>query len=259
MRRPILLALLLVLSGCRLFRAEVGVGLGIGADVHVSGLVHAGLLATSCVSVGNVYGKAESRMPAVLTVPLFHGETGLMNDRRFQHTNFMFLPPLTAGATGFEEGRTHPWALEVTVACLVLTVRLGLDPIGAVIDALSDPEPAAAEEWPPEPEGWTSLAAARSSVRSGVRELAARGGPAEARAYLERAVASYALCQAREPGSEREARRERIRRAVLVAGAGRPVTIDELTRWARSRLEGDDADARAATVARELARHCGVR
>ena len=44
--RAMLATILLSLGGCRLFRAEVGIGLGIGADVHLSGLVRTGALAT---------------------------------------------------------------------------------------------------------------------------------------------------------------------------------------------------------------------
>ena len=224
----------MLLSSCRI---EVGLGPGIGAEVHLSGLVHTGAMAAGGFGNGTIYGREPGLFFGVVTVPGFHVQDSGFKRTYLHHTNLGLLPPLTAGVTGGREINAHPWAFEVGIALLFITIRLGVDPIGALIDELTRPEP-------PEPEFHTEA----------TPELAAA-----ARDYLSEAVAEYALGSDPEFQAERQGRQDRIRQAVRVcARAEEPVSIHELATWARSRLDGDDADTRAATVARELARYCGV-
>lgn len=241
--RAVLAAVLLSLGGCRLFRCEVMFGPVIGADVHASGLVHTGLLLGAGGGGGMVYGRKALFLVSVLTIPFFHEQCCSMfdlNHQSYYHSNLGLLPPLTAGVDGVEENWAHPWAFEVTVA-IGFGLRLGFDPIGALIEELERPEPVGP---PLQPEFHAEATPEFADA---------------ARAYLAEAVAEYAQETGAAFELERPGRKDRIREAVRVCKrADEPVSIQELATWARSRLDGDDADARAATIARELARHCGV-
>lgn len=235
--RSITLALLLALSGCRnLLRVEAGIGPGIGADVHVSGLVHTGLLATAVLGGGTVYGRTGGLGSGAVTIPFFHAQTAFLSEARYHHTNLGLLPPLTAGVTGTGELNAHPWAFEVTLALVLVTIRLGLDPIGALIEG----EPPAPLPRPP-------------PLPPSERELDRDADPRELREDLAQAVGVYAVRTGPGLASDRSLRRARIRRAMAAcAERGAPVSTNDLVRWARRLLDGPEARARAEEVAREL-------
>lgn len=132
-------------SGCRMFRAEAGLGPGLGADIHLSGLVHVGALATVFAGAGYVYGHPVGWAGGAITVPGFHWSAWVMpigsgGSSLYEHSNLSLLPPLTAGITGHER-LSRPWAFEIAVAGGVLFLRLGIDPT-----ALAEEDPAAATE-----------------------------------------------------------------------------------------------------------------
>lgn len=141
MLRGVLLLSLLA-TGCSAFRVEAGLGPGVGADVHLSGLIHAGVLGGLHLMTGMVYGERVDAVSAVLTFPPFHfqvvGEPGHGFDFYYKHSNFTLLPPLTQGIL-MGEVRSRPWAFEVTVGLVLVMFRIGVDPIGACLEP--DPDP----------------------------------------------------------------------------------------------------------------------
>lgn len=144
MLRLSLIALSLALTGCSAFRVEAGVGPTLGADVHLSGLIHTGVLGGLHIMTGSIYGKHCEAIGVVLTIPGFHaewvGEVGHGGGSIYDHSSLGFLPPLTQGILyGLrKDRRARPWAFEVTVGLVFFAFRIGVDPIGALLE----PEPA---------------------------------------------------------------------------------------------------------------------
>lgn len=157
-------ALLLVLalgSGCSSFAVSGGLGLGVGAEVRLSGLLHTGLLAYMGFEGGSVYGERPRLFNAFLCAGVFHFEESAFKGAAWRHTCFGLLPGLIS------EGKNHhPWAFEVSVALLFCHLRVGWDP---TVPWRSNPD----ED--PEPSPQAPLDAAPGAVES-----AEEGAPAEA-------------------------------------------------------------------------------
>ena len=279
--RALLAALLLSLGGCRLFRAEVGLGLGLGAEVHLSGLVHTGALATAYAGLGVLYHRPSAGLPfgfvglSSVTLPFFHWSglslpIGPAYRTLTVHSNLGLLPPLTAGVAGEKRGRWRPvWAFEVSVAALFVTVRLGFDPIGALIDLIS---PLPATEAAPSireslPAPWTEPTLPLSSRPPPPGPTAFEldpPTPAEraeaARAFLSHAVGLYAAWGHPALDEAWSLRRAELRREIWFAIAtserqGNRVGFSDLSRWAIDGLWYADwcvPVTEADRVAREL-------
>jgi hypothetical protein len=120
---------LLFLSGCsaNALRCNVGVGIGLGADVQVSGLLHGGLLAGAFAEGGPYYGEDAGRLDGSVTLGLFH-----FMDRGFKHSKnhhmcFGLLPGISGPLWDLDRD-AHPWAFELGVALLLVEFRIGYDP-----------------------------------------------------------------------------------------------------------------------------------
>lgn len=139
-----LLVIGLASPGCSAFRAEFGVGPGLGADVHMSGLVHTGALAAMNITGGTTYGEQSGGLGATLTVPAFHYELiflgGPCGGTQYQHSSLGLLPPLTGGVSGTEV-RSRPWAFELALGLGLVMIRIGVDP-----SVLFDPDPDCTED-----------------------------------------------------------------------------------------------------------------
>lgn len=174
MRRGLLLlALALLLPGCNAVRAQVGFGVGIGAEVQVLGLAHGGVLFGGFRELGPCYGRGNYTHTRYLTFAIFHATTqsyGLDDPRpRIEHDCFGLLPGLFSVLT--DEPIAEPWALEIGLALGLIELRLGVNPVAP---SFLDQDPARApqpddpqQDWPrpadqpdpperpaePEPEG----------------------------------------------------------------------------------------------------------
>lgn len=128
-RRALLLLALALLPACKATRAEAGFGLGLGVDVHLSGVLHTGLLASRGIGTyGPVYGKSEGRTDYLaLTFGLYHYEQSGFKRTFYEHSNLGVAPPLTKGLLS-RDVRSHPWAFELTIAPVFCLLRIGFDP-----------------------------------------------------------------------------------------------------------------------------------
>lgn len=137
-RRLFLFVVLALLPACKATRAEFGFGLGLGADVHLSGALHTGLLASRGIGTyGPVYGKsAGGRLDyTAVTLGLFHYEYTGFKRAFYEHSNLGVAPPLTTGLLS-RTVRAHPWAFELTIAPVFCLLRVGFDPM-----LLFEPDP----------------------------------------------------------------------------------------------------------------------
>jgi len=144
-------------SGCLMVRAEVGVGLGLGADVRIPGLAHVGAGAGEFKTAGWRYDlgygtRREVHGAAVLWH--FEGRRGVLTsdeDRalregrldadaeaalrrrlRPSHACFGLLPPLTSHGRDRTGRLVDPWSLEVGLMLVFFDVRLGFNPLGVI-------------------------------------------------------------------------------------------------------------------------------
>ncbi|MCO5171963.1 MAG: hypothetical protein M9894_37165 [Planctomycetes bacterium] len=118
----LLLLLALLLSGCSMFRAQVGLGFGLGADVQVFGLAHAGLLLGRYDEFGPNYGRGPSEGDYTVLGP-FHACTTRYPDGEDEHDCFGLLPAL------FGDGPPPgPIALELGLALAPVSFRVGFNP-----------------------------------------------------------------------------------------------------------------------------------
>lgn len=131
-----LLVVSLALGGCNCLRLEAGIGPTLGADIHLSGLVYTGAIMGVHVMTGTIYGEDCDGGSFVLTVPGFHFDLdGLVGHGGaiYYHTNFGVLPPLTGGRLFTERG-SRPWAFEMTLGLVFFVFRIGIDPMGPLLE-----------------------------------------------------------------------------------------------------------------------------
>jgi hypothetical protein len=124
--------------------AELRFGPQLGADLQLSGLLHAGLFGGATVSLagGSYQGDEGSFATGEASLALFHlRERASLPGQ--QHSCLGLLPPLLCGLVS-DERNAHPWAFELGLGLVLVGVRIGFDP--AV--ALGGAEP----EWGPEDE-----------------------------------------------------------------------------------------------------------
>ncbi|MFC1706533.1 hypothetical protein ACFL59_06875 [Planctomycetota bacterium] len=127
----------LLVTGCSLFRAELGIGLGLGATVKVSGLYHGGLELSACRSYGWRYGTGRPWSANASLPLLFH-----WNDLS-RAPCCGLLPALSR--EGQDTGWRHCYDLEVGLSFAVIQIRIGLSPLGLLPpekprdERLSDP------------------------------------------------------------------------------------------------------------------------
>jgi hypothetical protein len=114
-------------GGYSAFRAQVGIGLGIGAHVQASGLVHGGAMLGAFGGPGVCYHRAEAnalRWYAVLGPA--HAEVYGFKHAHGGHACVGVLPGLLNDDS--KVGHPHAWAFEVGVALLFFDLQLGFDP-----------------------------------------------------------------------------------------------------------------------------------
>lgn len=114
-RRLLLVVVLIAAPGCSAFRAQAGVGFGLGADVQAFGLLHAGALFGNYAEVGPNYG----RPPAPRTDYIVLGPVHIAD----AHRCFGVLPALFSSGPLADQ-----LALEVGLALGPLSLRLGVNP-----------------------------------------------------------------------------------------------------------------------------------
>lgn len=138
--RLLLLAVLLVpLSSCSAFRAQLGVGIGLGAMVNVPLLVHAGVGGGTYYRVGRYYdhtgvGQYDATQIDWFAFGISHYEGRFTHapgfvrsyDTEIRHACFGIYPIL-AKSMGWEHDRSY-YALEVGVAALFFEVWVGINP-----------------------------------------------------------------------------------------------------------------------------------
>lgn len=124
--------LLLAASGCSMFRAQLGGGIGIGADLKIPGLVHTGLSAGQYMNVGIRYDDPELSHDASATLVAWHWE-GRQSHRKGEgraflgeHSCWAGVPPLTET---LDKDHLSVWDFEIGVNLLVIDVRLGFNPV----------------------------------------------------------------------------------------------------------------------------------
>ncbi|MBX3466700.1 MAG: hypothetical protein KF878_07370 [Planctomycetes bacterium] len=123
-----LLPLLLLAPGCSAFRAQVGTGFGLGADVQAFGLVHAGALIGFYAEYGPNYG----RPPEAGTDYIVLGPVHIAGS----HKCFGVLPALFSSGSLADQV-----ALELGLALGPLSFRLGVNPATVGRDVAPAPAP----------------------------------------------------------------------------------------------------------------------
>lgn len=134
MRRLVASLVLLVLStsGCSMFRAQLGGGLGLGAEIKLPGLAHTGLGAGTYRNLGIRYDSPELSDDASATLLAWHWEGRQSRrpeqGRRFivEHSCWGGLPPYT---TMVDEDPLAIWDFEIGLNLLVIDIRLGFNPL----------------------------------------------------------------------------------------------------------------------------------
>ncbi len=102
-----------LLSGCTLARAQVGVGLGLGADVKLPALAHTGLGAGEFVHVGPRYDQSFGvERETIVNVPGWHweGARGTLTADEYHRVHSGDLSPGAEAAARSELRRTHACA-----------------------------------------------------------------------------------------------------------------------------------------------------
>lgn len=125
-------ALAFATSGCSAFRAQFGGGIGVGADIKIPGLIHAGLDAGQYMNIGLRYDEPELSHDASACLVAWHWEG--RESRRpeegrkllSEHQCWAVLPPLT---TQIDRDGLSVWDFEVGVMLLVIDLRIGFNPL----------------------------------------------------------------------------------------------------------------------------------
>jgi hypothetical protein len=133
----------IALTGCSAFRAQVGIGTGFGAVVHIPAIAKFGACGGSFAHAGHDYDRGwtagtgsrqfdfDSMMNVLgawhnegqtegMILGMSEGESMAIRDR-FQCS---YIPPLT----GRPKGRKQPWSFEINVMLLLFDLRLGFNP-----------------------------------------------------------------------------------------------------------------------------------
>jgi len=159
---PALAFLLLAFStsGCSMFRAQFGGGIGLGADIKIPGLLHTGLSAGQYMNIGIRYDDPELSHDASATLVAWHWEgresrrpegpkeqqlpLGRGRTLLGEHACWGGLPPLT---TYNDRDGLSVWDFEIGVMLLVLDFRIGFNPL-----RLDRPDKRPRHPAPPPPE-----------------------------------------------------------------------------------------------------------
>lgn len=130
-----LFAALVASSGCAGFRAQIGGGIGIGADLKLPGFCHTGLSAGQYMNIGIRYDTPELSHDAEVNAIAWHWE-GRQSRRRgagrhflVEHACWGWIPPVT---TYEDKDDLAIWDFEVGVNLLVIDIRLGFNPVRLV-------------------------------------------------------------------------------------------------------------------------------
>jgi tetratricopeptide (TPR) repeat protein len=145
-RWPLMLRLILgglitccMLPGCQSFRAEVGAGLGFGAEVSLPVVIHTGFAFGSFKHAGLEYGRGlhagredgdwEKTLNVVFVHEITHSYEFAANvGSLYYKEHFCFgLAPLLMDSLDHQKP-DHSYALEVDLYALVFSIRLGFNP-----------------------------------------------------------------------------------------------------------------------------------
>jgi hypothetical protein len=146
------LATLALAPGCSIFRAQIGLGFGLGADVQVLGFQHSGLSLSSYHQWGPNYGRDTYCQSSSYCLVLLHGtdmkfdppETGGPARKTIEHDCIGLFPgPLGLLGDAPMEG----WAFEVGLALTFFELRFGVNPLAPLF---LEEEPAPAPAPPPQ-------------------------------------------------------------------------------------------------------------
>ncbi|MCO5166353.1 MAG: hypothetical protein M9894_08315 [Planctomycetes bacterium] len=172
--------LLLVGPGCSAFRAQVGLGIGVGADVQVLGMQHMGFLIGRYHEYGPNYGRGSYSKTGYTVLGPLHSTRMEFEPRAdgtlrpaIEHSCLGIMPGPT-GLVFSDDPPAERWALEFGVALTFLELRMGVNPI-APLFAEDEPEvgPQPAPSQPrAEPEGPTASAGASQQTST-----TSSGGP----------------------------------------------------------------------------------
>lgn len=140
----VLLALLVGgCSGCSAFRAQLGLGFGIGAVAHVPaiGKFSPFFGGGSFYHLGHEYGRegwttgneggADFDAMVNAFCGLVHAEyksSAALPDRRYGRPSDSYVCFIAPPLTGSPKDTYHPWSLEVDIYLLFLSVRVGFNP-----------------------------------------------------------------------------------------------------------------------------------
>lgn len=115
------------------FRATVGVGLGLGAQAQLSGLLHGGLMVGLFGEIGPHYDAGFASFGGYSTIGPWHYQgfgAFVIHANKRNHECVGLLPGLgLVNPRPSAERRPHPWAFELGVALLFIDVHLGFDPV----------------------------------------------------------------------------------------------------------------------------------
>ena len=119
---------LLQLQGCSACRAQIGLGMGLGADVQVSGLAHGGLNIGRFEEYGPNYGRGAATDAVYGVVGIYHDYATNKDCPEGMHCCYGILPCVTALHAESNASAANPWAFEVGVSLLLWEIRLGFNP-----------------------------------------------------------------------------------------------------------------------------------
>ena len=131
--RGFLLGLLIFsFTGCQGFRAQMGGGIGLGADIKIPGLCHTGLSAGQFMNIGIRYDDPELSNDIELNALAYHWSgrysRGPEYPRRLIHEHDCFGWAPEATTRSDKEDALSAWDFEIGVMALVLDIRLGFGP-----------------------------------------------------------------------------------------------------------------------------------
>jgi hypothetical protein len=154
--RCALIAMLLLASGCSAFRADAGLGFGIGAEVKLPYVLHAGFNGGKYKYAGHDYeygwhaGREDGYWETCVLLFIFHLEEyqdrfmTTYNDGLYQYTNYQYKGHHMCGVLlpyAFDVMRKRDTSrsteLAVRVSLLPLSFVLGFDPV-RLVDWFSD-------------------------------------------------------------------------------------------------------------------------